>query len=77
MDIFFVIILTLIILICAAYADEIKSYFNEILLQSTEEELASISTKLYNDYISLNQDALDAYKALIRESVNSSQRHGK
>lgn len=77
MDIFFVIFLTLVILICAVYADEIKSYFNEILLQSTEEELASISNKLYNDYVSLNQDALDAYKALIHEAVNSNQCHDK
>jgi NADH:ubiquinone oxidoreductase subunit 6 (subunit J) len=77
MTIFFVIFLILIIVISAVYADEIKSYFNEILFQSTEEELACISNKLYNDYVSLNQDAFDAYKALIHEAVNSNQRHDR
>jgi hypothetical protein len=75
--IFIVMLLILAIVIYVFYTDEIIAYFNELIFKSSEEELACMSNRLYTDYISLNQAALDAYKTLINEAVNSRQRYDK
>ena len=73
----FGIILIAMVIIAALYSDEIDAFFDEKILQSTDEQIAYISNKLYNDCMSLNNDALDAYKVLIRESVNYRQYQSK
>jgi hypothetical protein len=38
-----------------------------------EEEMETVLTNLFHDYVDLNDDAFDAYKALIQASFNESQ----
>jgi hypothetical protein len=42
--------------------------------ETPEEKIETVLTKLFSDNTSLNNDALEAYKALIQESFNASQK---
>jgi hypothetical protein len=43
--------------------------------ETPEEKIEAVLTKLFSDNASLNDDALNAYKALIQTSFDASQTH--
>lgn len=71
----FILILTLLILLLILideYEDVARYDSYEVVDNyPPKDEFTDLSYRLYDDYIQLNQEALNAYKELIRESMMS------
>ena len=70
MDIFFVIVVLCFITV---YIISSVLHHKQKTCKPPEEKMETVLTKLFHDYVGLNNDAFNAYKALIQASFDASQ----